>query len=583
MPTASINEQWDAYLSPNSTNLNDEYVIGPLVQTKWNQNGGYERFCPSLCPAGCTAVAMAQILKYWSCRINPNGGVSYEGIGYIGADATFQSTYYDWKNMGLTSPDNDNALIIFHAGASCFTHYNTNGSSSTPGRARDGFVNFWGISSSADVRWRIWHLRTWEDMLKNELNLGRPLLYSGGSISDGGHSWVVDGYRSDGAFHCNWGWGGLYDGPYHIAHFNVNSSSFNQIESAIFNVAPIQETGVATPQLNAQSFLYSANGYTIAIPDAFGATSYEWSCTDGNIQGTGTNATLYSDQTTNVSVRAYNSRCGIFSNYDTKQITINYPIDGPSDVCNSNSTFTLNGRPSGTTVNWLHSNNLVYVSGQGTDYYTVKAANSSSNGLGWVKAIVCSPCSDTLKKDIWVGKPAVPGIMSPYVQVEPNTLVTVDAAAPGADSFNWTISYGGTIMSGQGTNSISVLTSTYCFDYLSISVTASNTCGSESATKLIPYNCNGGGLPIEPLTISPNPASQSISVEFVDTTSVTTTQPADESYMVTLTNVQNKTVYHQKQNSRKFRINVRGYRRGVYYLKGVKGKNVYTKMVVISK
>jgi hypothetical protein len=136
-------------------------------------------------------------------------------------------------------------------------------------------------------------------------------------------------------------------------------------------------------------------------------------------------------------------------------------------------------------------------------------------------------------------------------------------------------------MSGQGTNSISVLTSTFCFDYLSISVTASNTCGSQSATKLIPYNCNGGGL--EPLTVSPNPASQSISVEFVDTTSVTTTQPADESYTVTLTNVQNKTVYHQKQNSRKFRINVRGYRRGVYYLKVVKGKNVYTKMVVINK
>ena len=259
------------------------------------------------------------------------------------------------------------------------------------------------------------------------------------------------------------------------------------------------------------------------------------------------------------------------------------PIVGPSSVCTSNSTFTLSNRPSGTTVNWIHNDNLVYVSGQGTDNYTVQAANSSVNGLGWVKAVVFGSCSDTVEKSFWVGKPAVPSIMSPYVQVEPNTLVTVDAAAPGADSFNWTINYGGTIMSGQGTNTVSVLTSTYCFDYLSISVTASNTCGSESATKLIPYNCNGGGLPIEPLTISPNPASQSISVEFVDTTSVTTTQPADESYMVTLTNVQNKTVYHQKQNSRKFRINVRGYRRGVYYLKVVKGNNVYTKMVVISK
>ncbi len=82
-------------------------------------------------------------------------------------------------------------------------------------------------------------------------------------------------------------------------------------------------------------------------------------------------------------------------------------ITGGSTVCTSVSTFTLNNPPSGSTVSWTHSSNLTYVSGQGTDYYTVQAANSSVSGMGWVKAIVSSSCgSDTIAKDVWLGDPS---------------------------------------------------------------------------------------------------------------------------------------------------------------------------------
>lgn len=47
------------------------------------------------------------------------------------------------------------------------------------------------------------------------------------------------------------------------------------------------------------------------------------------------------------------------------------------------------------------------LSGQGTDNYTVQAANSSVSEMGWVQAIVNSGYgNDTIKKDVWVGKPA---------------------------------------------------------------------------------------------------------------------------------------------------------------------------------
>ena len=58
-------------------------------------------------------------------------------------------------------------------------------------------MNNWGISSSADVKWRIWHLSNWQDMLEDEIDLERPILYSGGNINIEGHSWVIDGYDED--------------------------------------------------------------------------------------------------------------------------------------------------------------------------------------------------------------------------------------------------------------------------------------------------------------------------------------------------------------------------------------------------
>ncbi|MEA3451851.1 MAG: hypothetical protein U9Q83_08100, partial [Bacteroidota bacterium] len=56
---------------------------------------------------------------------------------------------------------------------------------------------------------------------------------------------------------------------------------------------------------------------------------------------------------------------------------------GTNSVCKSNSTFTLHNRPSGSTVTWTKSGNLTYVSGQGTDFYTVRG---NGNGIGHIYA-----------------------------------------------------------------------------------------------------------------------------------------------------------------------------------------------------
>ena len=177
-------------------------------------------------------------------------------------------------------------------------------------------------------------------------------------------------------------------------------------------------------------------------------------------------------------------------------------ISGDSTVCTSGSTFTLNNPPSGATVNWIQSSNLSYVSGQGTDNYTVQAANSSVSGMGWVKAILSSnEGNDTIEKDVWVGNPAAPTIICPYTIVGLNSLIEANAVGPGAESYQWNVG-GGTITSGQGTSDIWITTSSHCQYDLTIRLTTSNACGSSAqAIKSIPFDCSGG---ITPLSVSPN-------------------------------------------------------------------------------
>jgi len=225
IPSERYKNLWKEIISSDYLN-SKSYVIGDsLVKTEWDQVNGYAYYCPPNCPAGCTATAMAQILRYWECKVN----------GEIND--------YHWREMDFASPDLDNALLIYDCGIASDTDYDPDGSTTTPWKARDGFVDYFNISNSADVKWRIWHLNNWEEMLKDEIDLERPILYSGGQLFGGGHSWVVDGYNDLDNFHCNWGWNGLYNGFYALGDFDPgNEGPFNEWESGIFNVVPEPHT-----------------------------------------------------------------------------------------------------------------------------------------------------------------------------------------------------------------------------------------------------------------------------------------------------------------------------------------------------
>jgi len=382
IPTKETEKKWDNILSSDFTS-NKGYTVGEyILATTWDQ---YDMYESEANPIFCTGVAMAQILFNYSCRV------------------TGPSPYF-WYRMHLDSEDADNAFLILDCCIAC--RRPNHPGSSTPGRARDAFVDDFGISSYAEVKWRISHLFGWQGMLEDEIDLERPILYSAGNISFDGHSWVIDGYNSQDQFHCNWGWGGAYNDFYSLGDFDPGGQGpFNDIESAIFNVVPIQTSGVVTPQLTAQSYTYNSNGYPLSVPETFGATSYEWTTQYGTISGSGSSVTLYSDFTTNVQVRAYNNRCQIYSSYDSETMTINYgPISGSTLLCSAGSQYTISNVPSSSTITWTQGSYVNRTSAQGSNPCTFSATGV---GNSWVRAQITTTHGSVYLPDysIWAGTP----------------------------------------------------------------------------------------------------------------------------------------------------------------------------------
>ncbi len=78
----------------------------------------------------------------------------------------------------------------------------------------------------------------WKALIKEELDKGRPILYSGEDASAGGHGFICDGYDNNDKFHFNFGWNGSYDGYYALTAITPDSYNFSSSQNAIFAFVP---------------------------------------------------------------------------------------------------------------------------------------------------------------------------------------------------------------------------------------------------------------------------------------------------------------------------------------------------------
>jgi len=562
-------------------------------------------YCPvdngSHVPAGCVAVAMAQVLYKWNCRVEGTGQHSYQSdYGTLSAD--FENANYQWHAMSATSSNQYNALLIYHCGVSVDMDYGPISSGAPTKDAEHALQNYFGFQSKANYIRRTWHPFDWKSILRGNLNRGLPIIYRGQNKLFGAtesHAWVIDGYDGNDLFHCNWGWGGDFDEYYHMGGFSPDEYDFNKLEAALVEIEPVRSTGVETPVLSPKTFTYNPNGYSITISEAEGATSYQWTCNHGTIQGSGTTATLYSDCNSTVSVRAYNSQCQIYSGYDSEIMTIEYgPITGSDIVCYSpNQTFTLHNCPSGSSVSWTKSSNLTYVSETNTTY-TVHANSSTTSGEGWIQAYIttnnCDPI--TVRYNLWVGPPRpedvsydvrtsygqkINPVASGVWLLCPNTnyyiYVINNCSECSTSNYNWTIPSDWTkYYTSQ--NMIYINTNNSYGGV--VSVDANTCCGYRtiiSGYMVKDYGCGGGYY----LSFTPNPTTGETQLE-IKTEKIDTYTDGDE-WEAEIFNQQfilkHKTI---KLKNKTYTINTSGWKEGIYFVRvRVKGKLVFGQFIVI--
>ena len=225
--------------------------VEPLIKTRWRQRGtrngndscGYEFFIPpdngcDHCPAGCVAVAMAQVMNYWKWPV-----------------LTTDNWQFDWCNMpealdtgseNYISERNAVARLLERCGYRAKMNYGCSGSESNVYRAKKAMDKF-GYNEESDHQWRILNRRTWIRHLRDNLDRGWPVIYGASGLYDPdglfpGHAFVCDGYSSDGKFHFNWGWGGYSDGYFPVDSLCPGNNDYNLFNSAIFDLYPAGET-----------------------------------------------------------------------------------------------------------------------------------------------------------------------------------------------------------------------------------------------------------------------------------------------------------------------------------------------------
>ncbi len=217
-------------------------AVNPLLKSTWNQTGGYATHV-SNGYAGCVAVAVGQIMRYYEYPL-----------------------LYNWGAMAYNYATDMTALFLAEVGEKVGMKYEEGSSGSNIDKACSALKGY-GYTKSNIIK----HSSSSVQLC---LNQQRPVYMRGVDQNEGGHAWVCDGYkkterryycdvmaldggvwdhekkfyyrsvyykcvdRSDTYYHMNWGWGGSEDGYFYENAVNPSPYNFSTDLKDIVDIYP---------------------------------------------------------------------------------------------------------------------------------------------------------------------------------------------------------------------------------------------------------------------------------------------------------------------------------------------------------
>ena len=273
---------------PRYTAPKKEYKesVAPLLTTTWSQETPYNNLCPEYSIGvgnyryltGCVATAMAQVFNYYKFPTKGTGSHKWtyypDGENGKGVDKS-QSfrTSYDWANMldsykgnYTTAQAKAVATLMRDCGAAASMQYTPDGSGTTNYEALVGMRrNLCYDQASKNYLRDFTPSVMWMEMVYDELNEGRPIIYSGATPDNSGHCFVFDGYDKAGLVHVEWGWGGQGDGYFDMSLLNSEQGSFSEGQQMILVRKPGETDYTYHSMWGTNGFEMTINGNTLNI------------------------------------------------------------------------------------------------------------------------------------------------------------------------------------------------------------------------------------------------------------------------------------------------------------------------------
>lgn len=246
----------------------EKTAIAPMLETTWNQGAPYNNLCPEAygqkTPTGCTATAMAQIMKFHEWPITPTKAIVWES-NITGKKETIDLTKrtYNWDNMlphyrnsYTTKQAQEVAQLMVDVGKAINSSYSPEGTGSNEIYVSYALVNIFDYSPEAKiVRRSDYTENEYISIIRENLEARLPLLYTGHSQSyNSGHAFVCDGIDERDLLHIDWGWDGAYNGYFDMTYMSPEGTGigggdgrYNVAQTIIANIHPREKSEADVP------------------------------------------------------------------------------------------------------------------------------------------------------------------------------------------------------------------------------------------------------------------------------------------------------------------------------------------------
>lgn len=227
----------DKYAAAKAPDTSHEAIV-PLIKSTWDQMEPYNLLCPTDPSTGqlsltcCVATSVAQVMNYYKYPETTKTTIPAYTTETLGIRVpSIPKTTIDWDNM-LDSYDESAtqeqqkavATLMKLCGAALQVDYTSYDSEAYFYKQLTALTKYFGYDKSMRFLERdCFRAAEWDELIYNELKEQRPVLYGGQSLG-GGHSFIVDGYDTDGFFHVNWGWSGDCNGYFQLSVLDPESN-----------------------------------------------------------------------------------------------------------------------------------------------------------------------------------------------------------------------------------------------------------------------------------------------------------------------------------------------------------------------